>query len=287
MAEFRSVQTRMWREDPWFQDLPIDARLFWIYLFTNPSASICGMYRLTVKTMAAESGLTVDRVTELLTRFSQDGKAFYENGTVWIFRMRENQLGRHISKNQLTGIENDLAKVPACPLKDRYLIHYGYPIDTLSIPVKTPSEIPDTLSIPPATHTGTVTDTHTGTVTGTGKKSAAGKTRPHDPNLDHPAVELYREIIRLTPNGEQRQAIVDTVTDLGRYEDILRRWMREGFRPQSVEKQLGVYRDGWHDRGNGKGPPEPHENPGIAAIRIVQERERQAAEEAARHGNTA
>ena len=45
-AEFRSVQTRMWREDEWFQDLDTDARLLFIYLFTNPSASISGIYRL-------------------------------------------------------------------------------------------------------------------------------------------------------------------------------------------------------------------------------------------------
>ena len=45
-AEYRSVHTEMWRADDWFQELPLDARLFWIYLFTNPSASVAGIYRL-------------------------------------------------------------------------------------------------------------------------------------------------------------------------------------------------------------------------------------------------
>ena len=32
--------------------LPTDARLLWIYLFTNPSASVSGIYKLPLRTMA-------------------------------------------------------------------------------------------------------------------------------------------------------------------------------------------------------------------------------------------
>lgn len=157
MAEFRSIQTRVWREDDWFQRLPTDARLFWIYLFSNPSASICGIYRLPVATMAFESGLPEERIRELLKQFADAGKAFYEDNTIWVVRMRENQLGRKISQQQLTGIDKDLAKVPASALKQRYLLHYGYPMDTVSIPTAT-----DTGTV---TVTGTVTDTDTDTGT--------------------------------------------------------------------------------------------------------------------------
>jgi len=158
MAHFRTVQTRMWREDEWYLDLPTDARYFWIYLFTNPSASICGMYRLPIKTIVNESGLPEKRVKELFTLFAQAGKAHYEDGVIWVVRMRENQLGGRISQNQQTGIDKDLAKIPPCPLKNRYLQHYGYPIDTLL-------QTPDTLSI--GVRYDTVTDTlHNDTVEG-------------------------------------------------------------------------------------------------------------------------
>lgn len=140
-AEYRSVQTRMWREDDWFQSLPTDARLLFIYLFTNPSASIAGIYRLPLRTIEFESGIPAERVKELLTQFSAENKAHYDNGVVWVVKMRENQLpGKSISHLVKIRLDKDVASIPDCPLKIRYLKHYGYPIDTLSIPRATETD---------------------------------------------------------------------------------------------------------------------------------------------------
>lgn len=160
-AEFRSVQTRMWREDEWFQGLETDARLLFIYLFTNPSASISGIYRLPLRTMAFESGLPVERVQQLLNQFSEQDKAHYSDGIVWVVKMRENQLPGKISENVGKRLTKDIASIPYCELKRRYLIAYGYPIDTVSIPRAT------------ETDTDTVTDTDTETETTT-ETTAAG-----------------------------------------------------------------------------------------------------------------
>lgn len=148
-AEFRSVQTRMWREDEWFQDLDTDARLLFIYLFTNPSASISGIYRLPLRTMAFESGLPVQRVQQLLNQFAEQDKAYYADGVVWVVKMRDNQLPGKISTQVETRLNKDIASIPDCELKRRYLIAYGYPIDTVSIPFTTDTD------------TDTVTDTDT------------------------------------------------------------------------------------------------------------------------------
>ena len=51
MADFRSVKCAMWREDEWFQSLVPDERLLFIYLFTNPSASVAGIYKLPLRTI--------------------------------------------------------------------------------------------------------------------------------------------------------------------------------------------------------------------------------------------
>ena len=132
-AEYRSVQTRMWREDEWFQSLDTDARLLFIYLFTNPSASIAGIYRLPLRTIEFESGLDKARITELLAQFSTANKAHYADGVVWVVRMRENQIPGAISPKVQVRLDKDIAAIPHCPLKIRYLKHYGYPIDTVSI----------------------------------------------------------------------------------------------------------------------------------------------------------
>jgi DnaD/phage-associated family protein len=139
-AEFRSVQTRMWREDDWFQGLETDARLLFIYLFTNPSASISGIYRLPLRTMAFESGLPVERVQQLLNQFSEQDKAHYADGVIWVVKMRENQLPGKISENVGKRLTKDIASIPYCDIKRRYLIAYGYPVDTVSIPRATDTE---------------------------------------------------------------------------------------------------------------------------------------------------
>lgn len=140
-AEYRSVQTRMWREDDWFQSLPTDARLLFIYLFTNPSASIAGIYRLPLRTIEFESGIPAERVKELLAQFSAANKAHYDGGVVWVVKMRENQLpGATLSPKVRVRLDKDIASIPDCPLKTKYLTHYGYPIDTLSIPIRTETE---------------------------------------------------------------------------------------------------------------------------------------------------
>ena len=161
-AEFRSVQTRMWREDEWFQELDTDARLLFIYLFTNPSASISGIYRLPLRTMAFESGLDIDRVRRLLDMFAKAGKVIFSDGIVWVVRMRENQLPGKVSPQVQARLDKDIASIPDCEVKRNYMIKYGYPIDTLSIHADLCA---DTLSMLRATDTDTDTELDTDTET--------------------------------------------------------------------------------------------------------------------------
>src|SRR5256885_14960163 len=67
-----------------------------------------------------------------------------------------------------------------------------------------------------------------------------------DPNLDHPAVQLYREIVRLTPNWFQRKEIVTTfdwakeeLSDpkraLEMWKYTLEQFMREGCNPKRAD----------------------------------------------------
>jgi hypothetical protein len=137
MADYRSVKVQMWRSDEWFQALLIDARLFWIYLFTNPSARVAGIYKLTARTMSFETGIDANRIEELKTQFSQAGKAYFEKDVVWVVKMRELQSPGRISAKLQTGIDNDVAEIPNCELKRQYMIRYAYPIDTLSEPENT------------------------------------------------------------------------------------------------------------------------------------------------------
>lgn len=132
MADFRSVQTRMWREDEWFDGLDTEARLLWIYLFTNPSSSPAGIYRLTIRAMSNESRIPFDRTCELMDCFAADKKAYYNGGVVWVVNMRRLQFpdldgsgAWQVGKK----MQDDIDAIPDTnPLKSEYLKRNGYPI---------------------------------------------------------------------------------------------------------------------------------------------------------------
>ena len=88
MADYRQIHTKIWK-DTWFLQLPAEDKLLFIYLFSNESTSVAGIYELPVMAMAFETGLSIEYVTEALERFREAGKVYYENGIVWVVNLRK------------------------------------------------------------------------------------------------------------------------------------------------------------------------------------------------------
>lgn len=134
MANYRQIHVSIWKDD-WFLDLDTEAKLLFIYLFSNELASLAGIYKLPLKVIAFETGLSSDYIMNTLAMFEQAGKVYYQNGIVWIRKMRDYNRGG--DKVQIR-INTDLDQIPDCELKRKYLayhtpeIPYPYPIHTLS-----------------------------------------------------------------------------------------------------------------------------------------------------------
>lgn len=90
-------------------------------------------------------------------------------------------------------------------------------------------------------------DIHSSLPKGSGTRK---KTKERDPNLDHPAVVLYRDICHITPNEQQRADIVAASVDLDRYGGVLRKFMSEGQRPNRVDWTLERYQSNGTHRPN-------------------------------------
>jgi len=71
------------------------------------------------------------------------------------------------------------------------------------------------------------------------------------------SVEVWCRLTGKVPNATQSDLIAYAVTDVRKWEDVLVKWLGNGYKWQSVERQLSIYRDGWDDsrKGttNGKG----------------------------------
>lgn len=119
------VDTIFW-EDNYTANLDPIEKLLFLYFLTNSSTSICGIYQVTLKKIAVETGIEREMVEKILLRFSKDDKIFYKDGWLGIknFVKHQNQNSPKIKK----GIEIELESVPES-MKNLVL---GKGIDTLS-----------------------------------------------------------------------------------------------------------------------------------------------------------
>jgi len=124
MADYRQVHTKMWT-DEWFLELEPEAKLLWIYLFSNKRACLSGLYDIPMRVMAFEAGLPHDTIEAHLQRFATAGKAFYEDG--WILMPKLMRYNAHnITSPKIQGnLKNDVFAAPNIPLKRRWLDEYN------------------------------------------------------------------------------------------------------------------------------------------------------------------
>lgn len=92
----------------------------------------------------------------------------------------------------------------------------------------------------------------------TNKRSVTNKKKTNvarDVRLDHPAIKAYRDLARLTPPHAWRDDIIQTVTDVPKWQGIVKEWIGKSWKPGNIEGMLDVYRNGWQK--NGHSPQHP------------------------------
>lgn len=72
----RCINVRMW-SDSWFEALPPDFKLVWVYLLTNEYTNMLGVYELSLKRIAYDTGLEKETLRKAFEVFAKDKKAFY------------------------------------------------------------------------------------------------------------------------------------------------------------------------------------------------------------------
>lgn len=160
MADYRNVHTKIWT-DEWFLDLPPEGKLLWIYLFSNKRACLSGLYDIPMRLIVFETGITKEAITDLLLRFKNDGKAFYEDGWMLVPNLMKYNANNITNPKILGNIRADILSAPNIPLKRLWLQHFNaaLPPERRQCAMTESdigySSIPDTVS-------DTVSDTHSG-----------------------------------------------------------------------------------------------------------------------------
>jgi hypothetical protein len=79
----RGFQTELWT-DPYIQGLSPEAKLLFIYLWTNKHCNQAGLYEISLKTMAFDTGLSNESLPGLLSQLEPKVTWFAEQNLVWV-----------------------------------------------------------------------------------------------------------------------------------------------------------------------------------------------------------
>lgn len=104
----RMLNTSFW-SDPWIVDElnPLDRYLF-LYFLTNERTNLAGIYELSIRTMANETGIEQEEIKRMLTRL--ESRVIYENGWVMLRKAIKHQNFKSPKIQQ--GIDDILKQVP-------------------------------------------------------------------------------------------------------------------------------------------------------------------------------
>ncbi len=109
MAKQRYVNTKFWT-DPYVSDLDPSEKLLFLYFMTNHLTNISGIYEVTIRQVAFDTGIDKSMVMKILNRFEKDDKIIYRNGWIAIKNFIKHQT---LNPKIKIGIEIELLDKPA------------------------------------------------------------------------------------------------------------------------------------------------------------------------------
>ena len=79
--KLRSVDTHFW-DDNYVIDLDPIEKLLFLYLITNSLTNLAGIYEISLRRIAFDTGIDKDMILRIIDRFADDAKVFYKNGFI-------------------------------------------------------------------------------------------------------------------------------------------------------------------------------------------------------------
>jgi len=206
MALYRQIHTKIWADD-WFEELDPPDKLLFIYLFSNQQTSPSGIYRITTKRIAFETGLSQDHILNVFGTFDDVGKVLYdeEHHVIWVKNLR--RYNETQSPTLQKRIRADIAEIPDCAVKAAY--QAAHPNDPQAIPSIDP--IP-TISTETETETGTGIEAETEIVADHSAPAAASTEMPEQEIMD-----LLKRPVTRTDRRRWRRLIADYGPTISHY----------------------------------------------------------------------
>ena len=142
MADYRPLKISIW-DDEWFYSLTPEEKTVWVFLLTNKSVHVSGIYQLRKPLITPNVGAPPKEVDRMFKKFEADRKIVYKNGWVFIKNYLKNQVKQfHGNDNILKSIRVFLHEHPV--LVTIFHLHSEAPYKPLLSPLVVPSsDFPD------------------------------------------------------------------------------------------------------------------------------------------------
>lgn len=90
MAKNRYIDTIFWK-DTYISNLDPSEKLLFLYFLTNPYTNIIGIYEISLREIAFDTGFDKDMILRILERFKKDWKIIYLNWYICIVNFLKHQ----------------------------------------------------------------------------------------------------------------------------------------------------------------------------------------------------
>ena len=108
----RSFDDSYWG-DPFVQELDKDSKLLFAYLWTNKRCNSAGLYEITIKTIAFETGIELDNIPVLIERLSEKVKWIKDSNIIWVKNFLKHQPKSPLFLKSVEGCLNNICSNPS------------------------------------------------------------------------------------------------------------------------------------------------------------------------------
>ena len=108
----RSFDDSYWG-DPFVQELNKDAKLLFAYLWTNKRCNSAGLYEITPKTIAFETGIELENLPALIEQLDEKVKWIKDKNIIWVRNFLKHQPKSPLFLKSVEGCLNNISRNPS------------------------------------------------------------------------------------------------------------------------------------------------------------------------------
>lgn len=120
MSYFRQIHTLIWKDED-FLEFSQAEKLLFIYFFSNESTTLSGLYKIPLRVVSFETGISLSVINKALEKFERLKKIYYRDGFVFVTKFQKyNRGGDKVD----ISIRHEIENIPDCEIKRIYIAYY-------------------------------------------------------------------------------------------------------------------------------------------------------------------